>query len=154
MFVPHVESLSQLTPWKWRHLNTFVKVVSPVSVDVTLTSHYRLTGKHLTKYLRQYLYRCSIITTCLTLLSRYLSVKNPKQTNISNFHQCFYFIIKKFKSVYYRNTLSPLPYSTNQIKHSFQLISAYSKIVSHNYLALFLMAMHFSCLSSFKYSLL
>ena len=51
-----MESLLQLTPWKWRHLNTSVKVDSPVSVDVSLTSHYRLTGKHfITKYLREYL---------------------------------------------------------------------------------------------------
>ena len=40
--------------WNWRHLNTSVKVDSPVSVDVSLTSHYRLTGKHFIKYLSQY----------------------------------------------------------------------------------------------------
>ena len=52
----NVESLLQMTPWKWRHLNTSVKVDSPVRVDVSLTSHYRLTGKHfITKYLREYL---------------------------------------------------------------------------------------------------
>ncbi|XP_022340180.2 ryncolin-1-like [Crassostrea virginica] len=38
--------------WNWRHLNTSVKVDSPISVDVSLTSHYRLTGKHFTKYLK------------------------------------------------------------------------------------------------------
>nr|XP_022340185.1 tenascin-R-like [Crassostrea virginica] len=47
-----VESLLQLTPWKWRHLNTSVKVDSPVRVDVSLTSHYRLTGKHFPKFLQ------------------------------------------------------------------------------------------------------
>ncbi|XP_078312823.1 ryncolin-1-like [Crassostrea virginica] len=46
-----VESLLQWTSWNWRHLNTFVKVDSPVSVDVSLTSHYRLTGKHFPKFL-------------------------------------------------------------------------------------------------------
>ena len=50
-----MESLLQLTPWNWRHLNTSVKVDSPVSVDVSLTSQYRLTGKHFSKYLREYL---------------------------------------------------------------------------------------------------
>ncbi|XP_078311723.1 ryncolin-1-like, partial [Crassostrea virginica] len=48
----NVESLLQLTPWKWRHLNTSVKVDSPVSVDVSFTYHYRLTGKHSPKYLQ------------------------------------------------------------------------------------------------------
>nr|XP_022340182.1 ryncolin-1-like [Crassostrea virginica] len=42
-----------MTPWKWQHLNTSVKVDSPVRVDVSLTSHYRLTGKHfISKYLQ------------------------------------------------------------------------------------------------------
>ncbi|XP_052704365.1 microfibril-associated glycoprotein 4-like [Crassostrea angulata] len=48
----NVESLLELTPWDWKHLNTSLKVDSPVTVDVSLTSHYRLTGKHLNKFLR------------------------------------------------------------------------------------------------------
>nr|XP_022340177.1 ryncolin-1-like [Crassostrea virginica] len=48
----NVEALLQLTSWNWRHLNTSVKVDSPVSVDVSLTSHYRLTGKYFSKYLQ------------------------------------------------------------------------------------------------------
>nr|XP_034328004.1 ryncolin-1 [Crassostrea gigas] len=48
----NVESLLELTPWNWKHLNTSLKVDSPVTVDVSLTSHYRLTGKHLNKFLR------------------------------------------------------------------------------------------------------
>ncbi|XP_052704318.1 ryncolin-4-like [Crassostrea angulata] len=48
----NVESLLELTPWTWKHLNTSLKVDSPVTVDVSLTSHYRLTGKHLNKLLR------------------------------------------------------------------------------------------------------
>eukprot|EP00105_Crassostrea_gigas_P041969 XP_019926117.1 PREDICTED: ryncolin-1-like [Crassostrea gigas] len=48
----NVESLLELTPWTWKHLNTSFKVDSPVTVDVSLTSHYRLTGKHLNKFLR------------------------------------------------------------------------------------------------------
>ncbi|XP_065923922.1 microfibril-associated glycoprotein 4-like [Magallana gigas] len=48
----NVESLLELTPWNWEHLNTSLKVDSPVTVDVSLTSHYRLTGKHLNKLLR------------------------------------------------------------------------------------------------------
>ncbi|XP_078311720.1 ryncolin-4-like [Crassostrea virginica] len=49
----NVESLLLTSgSWNWRHLNTSVKVDSPVSVDVSLTSHYRLTGKHFTKYLK------------------------------------------------------------------------------------------------------
>ncbi|XP_052706750.1 techylectin-5B-like [Crassostrea angulata] len=48
----NVESLLELTPWTWKHLNTSLKVDSPVTVDVSLTSHYRLTGKHLNKFLR------------------------------------------------------------------------------------------------------
>ncbi|XP_034327992.2 microfibril-associated glycoprotein 4 [Magallana gigas] len=47
----NVESLLELTPWNWKHLNTSLKVDSPVTVDVSLTSHYRLTGKHLNKFL-------------------------------------------------------------------------------------------------------
>uniref|UniRef100_A0A8W8IS30 Uncharacterized protein n=1 Tax=Magallana gigas TaxID=29159 RepID=A0A8W8IS30_MAGGI len=39
----NVESLIELTPWTWTHLNTSIKVDSPVTVDVSLTSHYRLT---------------------------------------------------------------------------------------------------------------
>ncbi|XP_061194793.1 techylectin-5A-like [Saccostrea echinata] len=46
----NVESLLLLTPWNWKHLNTSVKVDTPVSVDITLLSHYRLTGKHFNKY--------------------------------------------------------------------------------------------------------
>ncbi|XP_062606266.1 microfibril-associated glycoprotein 4-like isoform X2 [Saccostrea cucullata] len=46
----NVESLLKLTPWKWKHLNTSVKVDTPVSVDISLLSHYRLTGKHFNKY--------------------------------------------------------------------------------------------------------
>ncbi|XP_062567872.1 uncharacterized protein LOC134230101 [Saccostrea cucullata] len=45
-----VESLLKLTPWNWKHLNTSVKVDTPVSVDISLLSHYRLTGKHFNKY--------------------------------------------------------------------------------------------------------
>ncbi|XP_052706779.1 uncharacterized protein LOC128182222 [Crassostrea angulata] len=48
----NVESLLELIPWTWKHLNTSLKVDSPVTVDVSLTSHYRLTGKHLNKLLR------------------------------------------------------------------------------------------------------
>uniref|UniRef100_A0A8W8IQP6 Fibrinogen C-terminal domain-containing protein n=1 Tax=Magallana gigas TaxID=29159 RepID=A0A8W8IQP6_MAGGI len=48
----NVESLLELTPWTWKHLNTSLKVDSPVTVDVSLTSHYRLIGKHLNKFLR------------------------------------------------------------------------------------------------------
>ncbi|XP_065923905.1 ryncolin-4-like isoform X1 [Magallana gigas] len=48
----NVESLLELTPWTWKHLNTSFKVDSPVTVDVSLTSHYRLTGKHINKLLR------------------------------------------------------------------------------------------------------
>uniref|UniRef100_A0A8W8IS25 Fibrinogen C-terminal domain-containing protein n=1 Tax=Magallana gigas TaxID=29159 RepID=A0A8W8IS25_MAGGI len=48
----NVESLLELTPWTWKHINTSLKVDSPVTVDVSLTSHYRLTGKHLNKFLR------------------------------------------------------------------------------------------------------
>uniref|UniRef100_K1QJN6 Angiopoietin-4 n=1 Tax=Magallana gigas TaxID=29159 RepID=K1QJN6_MAGGI len=48
----NVESLLELTPWNWKHMNTSLKVDSPVTVDVSLTSHYRLTGKHLNKFLR------------------------------------------------------------------------------------------------------
>uniref|UniRef100_K1QU85 Ficolin-2 n=1 Tax=Magallana gigas TaxID=29159 RepID=K1QU85_MAGGI len=48
----NVESLLELTPWNWKHLNTSLKVDSPVTVDVSLISHYRLTGKHLNKFLR------------------------------------------------------------------------------------------------------
>nr|XP_034327997.1 microfibril-associated glycoprotein 4 isoform X1 [Crassostrea gigas] len=47
----NVESLLKLTPWNWKHLNSSFKVDTPVTVDVSLTSHYRLTGKHLNKYL-------------------------------------------------------------------------------------------------------
>ncbi|XP_061194798.1 ryncolin-1-like [Saccostrea echinata] len=46
----NVESLLKLTPWNWKHLNTSVKVDTPVSVDISLLSHYRLTGKHFNKY--------------------------------------------------------------------------------------------------------
>eukprot|EP00105_Crassostrea_gigas_P021733 XP_011440976.2 PREDICTED: angiopoietin-1 [Crassostrea gigas] len=49
--VSNVESLLKLTPWNWKHLNSSFKVDTPVTVDVSLTSHYRLTGKHLNKYL-------------------------------------------------------------------------------------------------------
>uniref|UniRef100_K1QP83 Tenascin-R n=1 Tax=Magallana gigas TaxID=29159 RepID=K1QP83_MAGGI len=48
----NVESLLELTPWNWKHLNTSLKVDSPVTVDVSLTTHYRLTGKHLNKFLK------------------------------------------------------------------------------------------------------
>uniref|UniRef100_A0A8W8ISS0 Fibrinogen C-terminal domain-containing protein n=1 Tax=Magallana gigas TaxID=29159 RepID=A0A8W8ISS0_MAGGI len=48
----NVESLLELTPWNWKHLNTSLKMDSPVTVDVSLTSHYRLTRKHLNKILR------------------------------------------------------------------------------------------------------
>nr|XP_011448079.2 ryncolin-1 [Crassostrea gigas] len=48
----NVESLLELTPWNWKHLNSSFKVNSPVTVDVSLTSHYRLTGKHINKLLR------------------------------------------------------------------------------------------------------
>nr|XP_034328001.1 microfibril-associated glycoprotein 4 isoform X5 [Crassostrea gigas] len=48
----NVESLLKLTPWNWKHLNSSFKVDTPVTVDVSLTSHYRLTGKHLNKYLK------------------------------------------------------------------------------------------------------
>eukprot|EP00105_Crassostrea_gigas_P000190 XP_011411909.1 PREDICTED: ryncolin-1-like isoform X1 [Crassostrea gigas] len=48
----NVESQLELTPWTWKHINTSLKVDSPVTVDVSLTSHYRLTGKHLNKILR------------------------------------------------------------------------------------------------------
>nr|XP_022340183.1 uncharacterized protein LOC111134919 [Crassostrea virginica] len=49
----NVESLLLTSgSWNWRHLNTSVKVDSPVRVDVSLTSHYRLTGKHFTKFLK------------------------------------------------------------------------------------------------------
>ncbi|XP_062606274.1 ryncolin-1-like [Saccostrea cucullata] len=46
----NVESLLKLTPWNWKHLKTSVKVDTPVSVDISLLSHYRLTGKHFNKY--------------------------------------------------------------------------------------------------------
>ncbi|XP_061183027.1 microfibril-associated glycoprotein 4-like [Saccostrea echinata] len=46
----HVEDiLIQKTPWKWNHLNTSVKVESPLSVDISLISHYRLTKTRLNK---------------------------------------------------------------------------------------------------------
>nr|XP_034327996.1 ryncolin-1-like isoform X2 [Crassostrea gigas] len=48
----NVESLLELTPWNWEHLNLSFKVDTPVTVDVSLTSHYRLTGKHLNKFLK------------------------------------------------------------------------------------------------------
>uniref|UniRef100_A0A8W8IU46 Fibrinogen C-terminal domain-containing protein n=1 Tax=Magallana gigas TaxID=29159 RepID=A0A8W8IU46_MAGGI len=50
----NVESLLELIPWNWKHLNTSLKMDSPVTVDVSLTSHFRLTGKHLNKFLSQY----------------------------------------------------------------------------------------------------
>lgn len=40
----------KLTPWTWKLLNSSFKVESPVTVDVALTSHYRLTGNHLTHF--------------------------------------------------------------------------------------------------------
>ncbi|XP_062606269.1 ryncolin-4-like isoform X2 [Saccostrea cucullata] len=46
----NVESLLKLTPWNWKHLDTSIKVDTPVSVDISLLSHYRLTGKHFNKY--------------------------------------------------------------------------------------------------------
>ncbi|XP_061175691.1 ryncolin-1-like [Saccostrea echinata] len=46
----NVQSLLKLTPWNWKHMNTSVKVDTPVSVDISLLSHYRLTGKHFNKY--------------------------------------------------------------------------------------------------------
>uniref|UniRef100_K1R3Q3 Fibrinogen C domain-containing protein 1 n=1 Tax=Magallana gigas TaxID=29159 RepID=K1R3Q3_MAGGI len=48
----NVESLLEFTPWTWKHLNSSFKVDSPVTVDVSLTSQYRLTGKRLNKILR------------------------------------------------------------------------------------------------------
>eukprot|EP00105_Crassostrea_gigas_P000181 XP_011411900.1 PREDICTED: microfibril-associated glycoprotein 4-like [Crassostrea gigas] len=48
----NVESLLELTPWNWKHLNSSFKVDTPVTVDVSLTSHYRLTGKHINKFLK------------------------------------------------------------------------------------------------------
>ncbi|XP_062616063.1 uncharacterized protein LOC134277769 [Saccostrea cucullata] len=48
--VGNVQSLLKLTPWNWKHLNTSVKVDTPVSVDISVLSHYRLTGKHFNKY--------------------------------------------------------------------------------------------------------
>lgn len=48
----NVESLLELTPWTWKHVNSSLNVNSPVTVDVSLTSHYRLIGKHLNKLLR------------------------------------------------------------------------------------------------------
>lgn len=45
-----VESMMKLTPWTWKLLNSSFKVESPVTVDVALTSHYRLTGNHLTHF--------------------------------------------------------------------------------------------------------
>ncbi|XP_062621807.1 ryncolin-1-like [Saccostrea cucullata] len=51
-FVPHhsqikgnVKSLLKLTPWNWKHLNTSVKVDTPVSVDISVLSNYRLSVK-------------------------------------------------------------------------------------------------------------
>ncbi|XP_062595442.1 techylectin-5B-like, partial [Saccostrea cucullata] len=60
----NVESLLQLTPWNWKHLNTSVKVDTPVSVDISLLSRYRLTGKHFNKYMYQRLRKqrdCALI---------------------------------------------------------------------------------------------
>ncbi|XP_048747076.2 ryncolin-4-like [Ostrea edulis] len=58
--VPHaqikgnVENFLKLTPWNWKHLNTAFKVDSPVSVDISLISRYRLTGgKHKYQNLRK-----------------------------------------------------------------------------------------------------
>lgn len=49
-----VESLLKMTPWNWKHMNTSIKVDSPITVDVALTSHYKLTGKHLNKFFSKY----------------------------------------------------------------------------------------------------
>ncbi|XP_062615933.1 ryncolin-1-like isoform X2 [Saccostrea cucullata] len=49
----NVQDLLKLIAWNWQHLNTSVKVNSPVSVDISLLSHYRLTGKHFNKYQRK-----------------------------------------------------------------------------------------------------
>lgn len=46
-----VESLLKLTPWTWKNLKSF-KVETPVTVDISLTSHYRLAGNHRPKYFR------------------------------------------------------------------------------------------------------
>ncbi|XP_061194792.1 angiopoietin-4-like, partial [Saccostrea echinata] len=52
------EALLKLTPWNWKHLNTSVKVDTPVSVDISLLSYYnRLTGRHFSKYKKFQKYR-------------------------------------------------------------------------------------------------
>ncbi|XP_065923917.1 microfibril-associated glycoprotein 4 [Magallana gigas] len=66
-----VESLLELTPWNWKHLNTSIKVDSPISVDVALTSHYKLTGKHLNKF-----FKLQTQTDCASILK---AIPNTKE---------------------------------------------------------------------------
>ncbi|XP_052704320.1 microfibril-associated glycoprotein 4-like [Crassostrea angulata] len=45
----NVESLLELTPWTWKHMNTSFKVDSPVTLDQQLTNGSQISFKHLKK---------------------------------------------------------------------------------------------------------